>query len=116
MNPETQKLLCDLSAKLGTTVEHLWGVLIRQAPISLCTNVFIVALCYAAGVVLINVGFRKDIVGMDDAQLAAWIALRVAGVAVVIVTTIVTICNMKAMAAALFNPEYWVLLQLKIVK
>jgi hypothetical protein len=31
MTPELQKQLADLAARLGTTVEHLWGVLVRQA-------------------------------------------------------------------------------------
>jgi hypothetical protein len=31
MNEELQKKLASLASKLGTTTEHLWGVLIRQA-------------------------------------------------------------------------------------
>ena len=34
MNEATAKLIEELAAKLGTTAEHLWGVLVRQAPIS----------------------------------------------------------------------------------
>lgn len=34
MNDNTRQLLEQLAVKLGTTVEHLWGVLIRQAPVS----------------------------------------------------------------------------------
>jgi hypothetical protein len=31
MTPELQNRLSDLAAKLGVSVEHLWGVLVRQA-------------------------------------------------------------------------------------
>jgi hypothetical protein len=31
VTPELQKQLAELAAKLGTTVEHLWSVLVRQA-------------------------------------------------------------------------------------
>ena len=34
MDEKFQKLIEALAAKLGTTAEHLWGVLVRQAPIS----------------------------------------------------------------------------------
>jgi len=35
MNDELQKELAGLAAKLGVSVEHLWGVLVRQAYIDL---------------------------------------------------------------------------------
>lgn len=31
MNEQTEKLLREIAAKIGTTGEHLWGVLIQQA-------------------------------------------------------------------------------------
>jgi len=46
MNDQTTKLLTDLSNKLGTTAEYLWGVLVRQAyvdgVISIIQNLLIV--------------------------------------------------------------------------
>ena len=38
MNEQLVKLLDDLSKKLGTTSEYLWGVLIRQAHVSATTT------------------------------------------------------------------------------
>lgn len=34
MNDQTAKLIEQLAAKLGTTSEYLWSILLRQAPIS----------------------------------------------------------------------------------
>ena len=34
MNDQTLELIRDLAEKLGTTTEHLWGVLVTQAYIS----------------------------------------------------------------------------------
>ena len=34
MNDQTVQLLRELAEKFGTTTEHLWGVLIKQAYIS----------------------------------------------------------------------------------
>lgn len=38
MNEETRKLIESLAASLGTTAEHLWQVLLRQAYISFWTD------------------------------------------------------------------------------
>lgn len=38
MNEETSKLIRELADKLGTTAEHLWSVLVKQAPISSATD------------------------------------------------------------------------------
>lgn len=34
MDDKYQQMIEALAAKLGTTAEHLWGVLVRQAPIT----------------------------------------------------------------------------------
>lgn len=41
---ELTKLLTNLADKLGTTVEHLWGVLVKQAKIEIMRRVMYLAL------------------------------------------------------------------------
>lgn len=41
MNEQTEKLLRELAAQFGTTVEHLWQVLVKQAAIEGVTGVLL---------------------------------------------------------------------------
>jgi len=50
MNEQTQQLIENLAIKLGTTADHLWGVLVRQAPISCATDA--IGLCIYAAVIV----------------------------------------------------------------
>ena len=49
MNDELQKELAALAAKLHVSVEHLWGVLVRQAYIDGVSSLVTVFCCAAAG-------------------------------------------------------------------
>jgi hypothetical protein len=50
VNDELNKQLAALAAKLGVSVEHLWGVLVRQAYIDGVSSLATVFFCAAAGV------------------------------------------------------------------
>jgi hypothetical protein len=50
VNDELNKQLAALAAKLGVSVEHLWGVLVRQAYIDGVSSLVTVFFCAAAGV------------------------------------------------------------------
>jgi len=50
MNEQTQQLIEKLAEKLGTTAEHVWAVLVRQAPLSSATDA--IALCIYAAVMV----------------------------------------------------------------
>jgi hypothetical protein len=50
VNDELQKELTALAAKLHVSVEHLWGVLVRQAYIDGLSSLATVFFCGAAGV------------------------------------------------------------------
>jgi hypothetical protein len=39
MNEQAMKMIGEISEKLGTTAEHIWGVLLRQAYIDSITNI-----------------------------------------------------------------------------
>ncbi len=49
MSDELNKELAALAAKLGVSVEHLWGVLVRQAYIDGLSSLVTVFCCAAAG-------------------------------------------------------------------
>jgi hypothetical protein len=120
MNDQTIKLLRDLADKLGTTSEHLWGVLVRQAPISAITSLILfVGFC---GFLVWSFGFIKNkttdqIVGeqrtraewdSEGVGIPAWIIwglMFVLGVGFSFPICYDAIC-------ALFNPEYWALKQI----
>ena len=120
MNEQTEKLIRELTDKLGTTAEHLWGVLIRQAGISGTINLLVCA----AWCALLVWGYRlvrrkttkppktKD----NEWPHSEWdgdgagLAWAIWGIATV-VTTLVIGCNLEYITGALLNPEYWALKQ-----
>ena len=123
---ELTLFLEQLANKLGTTVEKLWAVLLKQAPISGMVDF---AICI--GLVLIAVGcFRfvnkKTTVPAttqndqypraqweEEAAVVCWIGI---GVFLVIVLVVI-ICSIQDIVSAFLNPEYWALKQiLEIVK
>ena len=114
MNEATAKLIEELAAKLGTTAEHLWGVLVRQAPISATVN----AALTLAWVVALVCGWRfavrsmklanKDSIMHDEVVRACVIvALILASVATAVAITIGSVGCVSAFA----NPEFWALEQ-----
>lgn len=52
MNEGTTKLLEQLAQKLGTTSEYLWGILLKQAPISATMNTLGFIIILLIGIVL----------------------------------------------------------------
>lgn len=121
MNDKTEQLIRELADKFGTTAEHLWGVLVRQAFISgICDLVAIVA-----WIVVSVLAFRfvqkktrttpsteymqyQHAEWEDEGAFFSWSALCVwIGAGVLIVVS-----NFAMIAGSLFNPEYWALKQL----
>lgn len=106
MNEATTKLIEELASKLGTTTEHLWGVLIKQAPISGTCDVAVLS----AWLIIQILGFlwiRTKIKEADD-KIIPLIACLVA--------TLVWIAavgsGLHIIIASFINPEYWALKQL----
>jgi len=50
MNEDTIKLIRDLAEKFGTTSEHLWAVMVRQALISSIGEVVSLALWFGLSI------------------------------------------------------------------
>ena len=113
MNEATAKLIEELAAKLGTTAEHLWGVLVRQAPISATVN----AALTLAWVVALVCGWRfavrsmklanKDSIEVVVVRAGVIVALIFASIATAVAITIGSVGCVSAFA----NPEFWALEQ-----
>jgi hypothetical protein len=114
MNEATAKLIEELAAKLGTTAEHLWGVLVRQAPISAT----VIAALTLAWVVVLVCGWRFAVRSMkrsnedsilcaDEVRAVVIVALILVSIATAVTITIGSVGCVSAFA----NPEYWALKQ-----
>lgn len=116
MNEQTIKLLEELSTKLGTTTEMLWGALIKQAPISSATSVLWVFLMFAVTLTIIVITWRLNKKynnpnndTKDDGEIGF---LTGCCVVLTIVTLAVWGCEIPNMLSGFLNPEYWALQQL----
>ena len=114
MNEATAKLIEELAAKLGTTAEHLWGVLVRQAPISATVS----AALTLAWVVVLVCGWRYAVRSMKranedsilhDEEVRAVVigSLILVSIATAVAITIGSVGCVSAFA----NPEFWALKQ-----
>lgn len=114
MNETTEKLIRDLAERLGTTAEHLWSVLIRQAPITAITNLLecliLVAVCvyYRHRLVLWQKRLRDTCDADHPALPPAYIGL----VVLLCITIIHALLTASGIVTAFANPEYWALKQI----
>ena len=118
MNSEATALIEKLAEKLGTTAEHLWGILLHQAPISGTIDLTIVV-----GMVLTAIGLVRFVRSKtaipaktennqypsaewrnEDAG-AAWFVTT----AYLLITAAVTAILAHGIVTAFFNPEFWAL-------
>jgi len=58
MNEELQKQLASLASKLNVSVEHLWGVLVRQAYIDGISSLCTMLVCMVLGVAAVYAFFH----------------------------------------------------------
>lgn len=121
MDEKFQQLIEVLAAKLGTTAEHLWGVLVRQAPISGAVDLvlcIVIAVVTAWWVALVK---RKTTCPPEtescryptaewrgEGAFLAWFTAVIAGV----LAMVCIIGSAQGIVAAFANPEYWALKQL----
>ena len=114
MNEATAKLIEELAAKLGTTAEHLWGVLVRQAPISATVSasltlawVIVLVCCWRFAVRSMKRANEDSILHEDEVMAVVFIALILMSIATAVVITI----GSAGCVSAFANPEYWALKQ-----
>ena len=122
MDEKTLQALTALAAKLGTTAEYLWGVLLKQAPITGVVDLLVCAAWIAGVVAWAKFVKRKTTkparTGDDQYPSAEWsdeagVALAWASVVVAaIITALVVGSELSTIVAALANPEYWALKQI----
>ena len=118
MDDKTETLIRELADKFGTTVEHLWGVLVKQAVIegvySLLLCVIWSAVCYASANLIRNLSNKsasaegsQDPALSVDALVFSWIAW-----ALVTLLVLCFVCTKLLYVGWIINPEYWALKQI----
>ena len=107
MDDKTLMALTALANKLGTTAEYLWGVLVRQAPISAVTDIFTIAAMVIALFFLARFFVRRP-PDEDFGLFFAWLFVGVFGVVIVIAA----VSSIEMAIAGIFNPEYWALMKI----
>ena len=115
MNEQVLALLTQLAEKLGTTVEHLWSVLVKQAFISTTVNLLIYSLLLILGFVLSRT-HKKFCGAMPKYQETTYyhkygaysVLMVVAFVVWAIIIIVFTLC-LPEILSGYFNPEYWAL-------
>jgi hypothetical protein len=112
MTDETTKLIQQLAEKLGTTADHLWAVLVRQAPIS-CTIDLITTIASLIAAPLLAWLATRAMQKADDgeeAQVPIAIAFGIVAVMAGLIAA-VAVCSLGNTLSGFFNPEYWALKQ-----
>ncbi len=113
MNEQTQKLISELADKLGTTAEHLWGVLVRQAPIDATASIVSSGVFLLISLITIIVGLQLQKKTQEDFAYGFSSFFCLAGGAIALAVTIsVTVASLSDISAGFINPEYWALKQI----
>jgi len=101
-----------LALKLGTTAEHLWGVLVRQAYVESMTNAILLIASWAAAALWTKwlLKSRRATIadGDDDWTMGQIISVTILGFYMVILL-IATYGNADAIVSGFINPEFFAL-------
>jgi hypothetical protein len=117
MNQELNKQLAGLASKLGVSVEHLWGVLVRQAYIDGISSLVTTLVCILLGAGVIH-GFlylRRKFKNTPHNELTQPFGILMESFGFVILGTvllvIITIAsdNLYWVISDFFNPEFYAL-------
>lgn len=121
MNEKTLQALTELANRLGTTTEYLWGVLLKQAPISGIIDLIVMTALIVVSVLLVKFVMRKTTqpkeMEEDRYPSAEW-KEEAAGLAWILVSTFLlftaffVLFNFSTMITAIVHPEYWALHQI----
>ena len=107
MNEATIKMVEELAAKLGTTTEMLWGVLIKQAPIegwSRILGIIIFGIIFAVTAKLISKRTETDEY-CDTPNWCLWLFWSVLFLFFIVAIAL----SISGIVASFINPEYWAL-------
>jgi flagellar biosynthesis protein FlhB len=104
-------LLEELANKLGTTMEHLWNILMHQAYIEAFKNIMLIALFIIAGILTLRYTIKynkgKSIEDIDNDFGS--IAVIILSIVISVFTIAIIVCFVPETVDAIFNPEYWAL-------
>jgi hypothetical protein len=119
MNEETLALIDKLATKIGTTGEHLWGVLLKQAPISSTIELLILL-----STVFFTYRFSKYVrkhtkryneeggynaeCWCEEVRMVSLIALGCSYFGIILYLMF----GFTDMLSGFFNPEYWAFLKI----
>jgi len=115
---ESIPFLEQLASKLGTTVEKLWEVLLKQAPISGTIDFIVCIILTLVAMQCFRFVNRKTTVpaktGKDEYPSAQWeeegAVLAWIGIGILfLIIGLIIIFAVNNIAAAFLNPEYWAL-------
>ncbi len=123
MNEQTTKLIQELADKLGTTAEHLWGVLVRQAPIAatwgiieLFIDVFIAISLWKICHLLTCKAVKLDGECYDNevALFGIYAAASIFGLIALLFSIgfVVDLAGVPTLLSGFLNPEYWAFKQI----
>lgn len=110
MNEQTRQLIESLAAKMGTTAERLWAVLVKQAPIE--AGVSFITFCFFICLLILGYKLIKEKTKEFDFDSPERILSWVLWAFWVTLWVILFACNLSAMIAGFLNPEYWALMKI----
>lgn len=116
MNEETSKLLQQLAAKLGTTTEYLWRVLLSQAPTSATIQLIQTAILFIVIFIFYRL-HKKFIKPVKDGNYTSCMYDDMDCISPIMVITgiflaillLIDVCCIDNIINGYFNPEYWAL-------
>lgn len=116
MDSKTEALIRELATKLGTTVDHLWSVMIKQAFVSSMISIFQYLLIIAGVIVWVKIhkwlsekeGDGYSNMRYDDYELAAGVPMIITGI-MLLILVVVSLFSITDTITGFVNPEYWAL-------
>lgn len=120
MNANEIELLESLAKTFGTTVEHLWGVLLRQAPISGTVDLLLYSVLVYVAVWLVRKARYLTTVPavtetdkyphpvLDSENGGCFWAIVIA---YIVIVALIVLGGITTTVAAFLNPEYWALMK-----
>lgn len=109
MDDKTAVLIQSLAEKLGTTSEYLWGVLVKQAPISGMIDLVVLS-AWAAVLLVVFRLIQREVGSVTEGYDMTWkgMKLTIWWVAFGIYLMCFFIC-ISSVITSIVNPEYWAL-------
>lgn len=113
MNEKTTQLIEQLAQKLGTTVEYLWSILLKQAFVDATTRLIIVICTIILGIILYKTHksfSKKNSNGYTSYDNKGYfIEIMVISTVLFVVFILGSINCIPYIINGYFNPEYWAL-------